>query len=286
MPSRTHEGLVELFRLRPELAAELLTDSLGLVLPRYEQAQLAAGESTDFGPSTYQADAVVAYSSGNRTSLVVVIEVQLSPDSNKVWSWPVYLSAVRARHRCPAVLLVMCTELATATWCSKPIEYGHPGLVLRPLVLGPDRFPAITDVEEARRSPELAVLSAMAHGDQDKVLHAFVSALASCDDLRNAIYADLVMGALPEAARRVLEDLVGTRTYEYQSDFVRRYIFQGRAEATIEAQATAILTVLAARGLSISEDARSRITSCSDADQLDAWLRRAATVDSVDDVFD
>jgi hypothetical protein len=58
------------------------------------------------------------------------------------------------------------------------------------------------------------------------------------------------------------------------------------AEAAIETQAMAILTVLAARGRSISEDARSRITSCDDAHQLDAWLRRAVTVESVDDLFD
>jgi hypothetical protein len=37
-------------------------------------------------------------------------------------------------------------------------------VVLRPLVIGPRDIPVITDVEAARRNPELAVLSVAAHG--------------------------------------------------------------------------------------------------------------------------
>jgi hypothetical protein len=36
----------------------------------------------------------------------------------------------------------------------------------------------------------------------------------------------------------------------------------------------------------VPDDARARITGCTDLDQLDAWVRRAATVDSIDDLFD
>jgi len=76
------------------------------------------------------------------------------------------------------------------------------------------------------------------------------------------------------------------RTYEYQSDFVRRYVFQGRAEGRAEGEATALLAILDARGIDVPDDARARITGCSDLVQLDTWIRRAATADSIDDLFD
>jgi hypothetical protein len=50
--------------------------------------------------------------------------------------------------------------------------------------------------------------------------------------------------------------------------------------------ATLILTDGEARGLQVSEDARTRITGCTDLDQLEIWVRRAATVGSVEELFD
>jgi hypothetical protein len=36
----------------------------------------------------------------------------------------------------------------------------------------------------------------------------------------------------------------------------------------------------------VPDDARTRITECSDLNQLDTWIRRAATAESIDDLFD
>jgi hypothetical protein len=221
-------------------------------------------------------------------TVAVVVEVQLGRDKNKPWTWPVYPSTVRARMRCPAILLVVCVESATARWCSRPIEMGHPGWRLRPVVLGPDRVPLVTDPEQAGRMPELTVLSAMAHAshpDWVKVAPALVAALRTVTDEHLALYTDLIALALPESARRTLEAMMSPRTYEYQSDFVRRYIFQGRAEGRAEGEATAVLAVLDARGISVPDDAKERISACKDLDQLDVWIRRAATATSVDDLF-
>jgi hypothetical protein len=95
-----------------------------------------------------------------------------------------------------------------------------------------------------------------------------------------------VFAALPAAARRTLEAMMTTRTYEYQSDFLRRYVFQGRAEGRAEGEADAVLTILDTRGIAVSDDARARITGCTDLDQLKVWVRRAVTVSTVDDLFD
>lgn len=62
---------------------------------------------------------------------------------------------------------------------------------------------------------------------------------------------------------------------------MRRYVFQGRAEG----EASAVLAVLDARGIEISDAVRARVTACTDIDQLDGWVRRAATATSVDDLF-
>ena len=35
----------------------------------------------------------------------------------------------------------------------------------------------------------------------------------------------------------------------------------------------------------MSDDDRARITACQDIEQLMTWIRRAATADSVDDLF-
>jgi hypothetical protein len=147
----------------------------------------------------------------------------------------------------------------------------------------------VTDPGTARASPELAVLSAMAHGshpDREKVLRAMLAALQSLDHDHASLYADVVLATLPEATRHHLEALMALGTYEYQSDFARRYFFQGKAEGEAKGEAKALLAVLAARGIEVTAEARARITGCTDLDQLDTWVRRAATASSIGNLFE
>lgn len=76
-----------------------------------------------------------------------------------------------------------------------------------------------------------------------------------------------------------------TGTYEYQSDFARKYVAEGREEGRAEGETRALLAVLAARGVEVSDDARERITNCTDIEQIEAWIRLAATADSTDALF-
>jgi hypothetical protein len=73
---------------------------------------------------------------------------------------------------------------------------------------------------------------------------------------------------------------------DYGSDFVNRFVDQGRAEGEAKGEtkgeANAVLTVLATRGIDVPESARKRITECTDLDQLETWLRRAVTAESID----
>ncbi|MEV6768554.1 hypothetical protein AB0N05_07950 [Nocardia sp. NPDC051030] len=154
MPTPTHELLLELFTNQPELAARLLT-TLGVELPAYERADTACSNLTDKTPTEYRADRVVVLFVGKRPVLAVVVEVQLRPDHRKHWSWPVYVTTLRARLHCPTVLLVLTSKRRTATWASKPIELGCGLGSLTPVVLGPAQVPVITDPEPADQMPEL-----------------------------------------------------------------------------------------------------------------------------------
>jgi hypothetical protein len=50
MVSMQHEGLLLLFRNRPELAPELLRDVLGLSLPKWSEARVESAELTEVVP--------------------------------------------------------------------------------------------------------------------------------------------------------------------------------------------------------------------------------------------
>jgi len=157
----------------------------------------------------------------------------------------------------------------------------------------------VTDPAVARAQPEVAVLSAMAHGErQEGVFDALLAALEVVDHDHGKLYADFVLTALPAAVRAYLEDLMTTATHRYQSDFARRYYAEGaaegraegraegQAEGQAEGEARAVLAVLDARGIEVPDPVREDITSCTDLDQLDTWIRRAATANKVQELFD
>lgn len=140
-----------------------------------------------------------------------------------------YLVSLRTRMKCPAILVVVCIESTVAKWCATPIDLGHPGLVLTPLVLGPDLIPLVTTPEEA--------------------------------------------------AKRYLEDLMDTTGLKGPfSDYAKGFKAEGEAEA--------VIVVLTARGIPVTEEARDRITGCTDLDQLGVWIHWAVTVDSLDALFE
>ncbi|MGH1340373.1 MAG: hypothetical protein ACRBN8_02385 [Nannocystales bacterium] len=63
-------------------------------------------------------------------------------------------------------------------------------------------------------------------------------------------------------------------------------LVQGKAEGKAEGKVEALLVILRARGLHVSADVQERIESCGDAETLDRWLVRAATVSDPTDVFE
>ena len=73
--------------------------------------------------------------------------------------------------------------------------------------------------------------------------------------------------------------------YEYQSDFAKKYVAQGRAEGEAKGEAKALLHILAARKLTPSDAQRERILACKDLPTLERWIERAVTAATLDVIF-
>ncbi|MHB8879845.1 MAG: hypothetical protein ACYC8T_39655 [Myxococcaceae bacterium] len=256
-------------------------------------------------PTEYDADLVVLLWEGEPV-YGIVVEAQLARDEDKRFTWPFYGMALRARKRCPTCVLVVTPHREVAEWASKPIATGQPGSPFVPLVMGPDGVPWVTDAAQAKNAPELAVLSALAHGQEEGALPVAMAALEAAlglDDERARLYYDLVVAALNESARRALEETyMGNGTYEYQTEFARKYIglgraegeakgkaegeAKGKAEGEAKGKAEALLRIFDRRGLQVSEPQRALILSATDLALLDHWIDRALEVVSASDVFE
>jgi hypothetical protein len=288
MPSHLHEMLVEMFRDRPVLAAELLAGPLGIKVPTFQEAHVSPSELNDVTPTEYRADLVVSFTDGETVVLAVVLEAQLRKDRRKRRSWPAYVATLYARLGCPVVLLVMAPSARVAKWCAMPIRVGEPNFVLTPLAVGPRQIPAVTDPALAAENPELAVLSTLAHGDmpdRESIFRVFWAAMNALDPVHANLYADVVLARLPVATQKYLEVLMTSVPHIYDSDFARRYYGRGRAAGKAEGKVASVLAVLDARGLAVSEEMRDQISRCTDVDQLDGWIRRAATATTSDELF-
>ncbi|NUP83788.1 MAG: hypothetical protein HOV96_40305 [Nonomuraea sp.] len=70
------------------------------------------------------------------------------------------------------------------------------------------------------------------------------------------------------------------------SPFARKHYGQGRSEGIREAGIRIVLRLLAERGIDVPGEVRTRISACTDVDQLECWAVRAGSVQSAQDLFD
>jgi Domain of unknown function (DUF4351) len=283
MPSQLHEALLLLFRNRPTLAPELLRDALHFELPAFTEARIDSADLTEVKPAEYRADLVVLLFDGVAV-YGIIIEAQLARDPRKKFVWPVYVTSLRARLEVPVSLLVVTANEATAQWAAQPIDLGNGG-VFCPLVLSPSGVPEIVDEAQARADPELAVLSAMAHGRGEDVRKAVRIALAAelagqgLDEKRWGMYLDLVFDSLSEAAQRELRAMNPAK-YEYRSEFARRYFGQGLAEG----RAALLQRQLTHRFGPLPPEATERLSTAT-IDELDAIGERLLTAQSLEEAL-
>jgi hypothetical protein len=192
--------------------------------------------------------------------LGIIVEVQLGIDQDKRYSWPVYAATLRARLRCPTTVLVVTPDRAVAAWACRRLELG-PGSFFAPAVVGPDAVQRISSVAAARRCPEMAVLSVLAHrreADVGTLAVVALDAAVGLDEERSTLYCDLILSALEPAARACLEKLMKTG-YEFQSDFAKKYFSMGRAQGVREL----LLRQLERLGVELDRPTSARIDAAS-----------------------
>lgn len=295
MPSQLHEALVLLFRNRATLAVELLQGVFRLAVPHFDDARVEASDLADVPPAAYLADLVIVLRDAGGPVFGIVVEVQLSPDERKRFTWPVYAANLRARLECPTCVLVVCAEDSVARWANQPVEVGG-GNHFAPIVLGPSSVPVITQIEVARADPELAVLAALAHARGDgasacAVADVALAASSELDDARATFYFDLVANVLSAATRKALLEM-NPGKYEYQSEFAKRYFGQGRAEGQVEGRIEGrasgrielLLRQLTRRFGNLPPAVHGHLEQASLA-ELDTYAERILDAATLEDVF-
>jgi hypothetical protein len=285
VPSQLHEAILDLFRAQPKLAPDLLTKGLGLEVPSERVSVLPA----DFGetrPAEYRADHVVLVED-HASSLGIIVEVQLSRDERKRYFWPYYAASLRARQNCPAIVLVVCPLRRVAAWARAPIELGGENR-FRAIVFGPDDIPAMVSPEEARADPELAVLSALAHGKSKDISRAVevaqsaIAAVAELDRERSTYYYDIIWSGLGPKVQEALR--VAKANYQYQSEFARKYVEEGRQEGHVAGTRRTLEKQLRLKFGALSPETEARLAAATEA-ELDLWTERILTAKSADAVF-
>ena len=196
------------------------------------------------------------------------------------------------------MLLVIAPDPAIADWCARPIETGHPGHTLTPMVLRPDHVPVMTDPKEFAADPPMGILSTMFHGtgpEGKKVLRAAskgTDLIADADRQLARRYVDCALAVLTEGAREALEAMMKTESRWYSETFRNAEAnaeakgrAEGEAKGRAEGEARIVLRVLQTRGIELTNEQRELITGCTDLEQLETWGCRAVTADSAHELF-
>jgi hypothetical protein len=289
MPSHVHEALLQLFRNRPLLAPKLLQTALSIGVPRHTDARIHSADLTEVQPAEYRADLVTVLLRDGPV-LGIVVEVQLSRDERKRYVWPAYAVNLRAQLECPVQVLVVTDSDAVARWAAKPVDIGG-GNIFAPIVIGPAGVPEIVD--EVEVDPELAVLSAMTHGqDADFIKAARIAAAAQrasngLDTERAGMYFSFIHNSLSEAAREALRDMTSANP-EFQIDF-SQFVYErgeiaGRDKGEHQALVSVVTKQLSQRFGPLDDVTRSRIASAH-SDDLEDVAERLLTASTLDDAL-
>jgi len=308
MPSLEHNAIVEMFRENPELAPHFLALLFQLDVPPHVSAAVVESSLDQLIPVEFRADLVIELRDASGTLvLAIVLEVQRDEDVDKEYSWPVYVSVVRAKKRCPAVVLVIAPDAAVAKWAARPIDLGLGLASVRPVVLGPASVPEVTDSAVAEQETELAVLSAVAHGNGENglaVVQAALVALGRLDREHAAVYFQIIWNALREPMQQALEELVMERQTEGKATFppfaqqiferglregelkgLREGKLDGLREGELKGLRDALARLVARAGIPLTEDDRARIQDCAEASTLDRWIENVLGAKTAADVF-
>ncbi len=305
MPSAIHAVLVELFEAYPDVLAYLL-ELGGAALPG--PLVPVAGTKTKVVALERRIDRVFVLGSRDAPSGFVLAEVQLDADDNKRFAWSLYVELARSRYRCEGVLVVLTVAAGVRRWIERDILpatglFGGARQLL-PVVIALDELDTSLLLRPER--PVLARLAVAAARNPHLTAVAQRAVRLTIEHLSGRLATDqldAILGMVDETLRAQLEKSMIEHP-RFKSETFRRWyaeatekgmakgmakgraegVAQGRAKGMVEGvakgRAEALLTVLAAREIPVSDALRERILSCTDLATLERWLQRATVASS------
>ncbi|MFO7565531.1 MAG: hypothetical protein R6X02_23010, partial [Enhygromyxa sp.] len=259
--------------------------------PRVQVAALVHPAGTNIVDCIY-----TVHDADGRTIEIWLLEVELSLDQAKPRKWSLYVVAFEYELGGDAQLVVFSPMPKLREKIRTQLV---PRMRIEPIIIEPDQIERITDYEDARQRPELAILGCLYHchasapiENRVAVLRAAVvavKAVASLDKIQGWRYAALVMQLVPsQVVKQGVEELreageLGEDGEELVSESERYgHSYQlgreeGREEGRCEQLRQGIVDVLELRGLVLGERERERIAACESLERLERWYAAAKT---------
>ena len=217
----------------------------------------------------------------------MVVEVQLRKDEAKRYRLPQYGCTLRARHRCPVVVLVVTPEPDVAKWAAKPIRLG-PGSTFRVSVLGPKQIPR----QVAEDAPaELVLLSTKAHLHDKDAAELVFDAFLRFDDLdpdERGEYTDRLWAWLTPVLKEQVQQMLRDHFPYPQSDFAKEHygkgLKEGLKEGRLLGEANLVLRQLERRFGALPDSVEARVRSADDS-ALERWSLQILDASSLEEVL-
>lgn len=283
----------------PETPLRMVAADLQLGYPVPGPLVARAGDTDAHG---LRIDARLEYYSGGGTCpsevvLAIVVEAQLSHEADLRWRLCPYIGYVSHDCRCATDVVIICQTRGLAKSLARPMLLGARGSQIVPCAIGPDQVPVIGTLQDALADPGLLMLSAWYHtrrgtGQREALVSLILQVtwlFYQIDPEKAERYYELALAILPTASARRLQEMTDTTMREITSPFHLKEQAKGRRigrhEGRVEGRAEDILTILAARGVSVPAETRKQIKACDDLRRLKTWLKRAVTARTIDDVI-
>lgn len=293
MPSAKYQSLARLLTEGRGVLREILAFA-GVDVP--EDLELRPGPDAvrGGGPHDYFPDGtMVAQGTTDYEALeAFIVEVQLSEDSRKQFTWPLYVAVTRNRLRCPTTLVVFTDSDEVARWAARVIE-ANGDISIRAVVIGPRQIPRTLSIERAREVPALAVLAIVAHGrgpearQLGSIAWAAVRPLVDRGDELGMLYLDVMLAYLdPRVLEQILEDDMMILGYEPISPYFKRRDAEVFAKGRARGMARMLERLMERQGLDPTDEQRRSIVSCNDPDTLQHWFDRALGATNATEIFE
>lgn len=302
MPSTLHEGLICLFRADPQLVVDLvahgyglrLTPTPGMLLDRHADLAVDADRHLRVNARCVDLVLVCEDPSHPEGGAVIALEVQLDVDRDKRQRITTYLALLADRHKLPVHLVIVALRDRVArdlaTWRLGTALEVHSFILDRHLV------PSGIDLEAGHQRPSLAIYAGAMlgfHGDLEAARVGLEVALAQPQPDRQRYAATILaaltqprraifLGALPMYIQRELSQLEresGTFLTGLEEGLTR-----GREQGRRATLAEAVLALLEARGLPVSDAQAARLRD-AELETLERCFDAARRIERAAELF-